>query len=347
MELLIRIPWSPIHVHRDIAVKHQYHFYYNSNPRGYFEEFKKDGLTLFGISLKSLKDAEAETTFPSRESLAGKRRFLFIGDSFTRGQGVRWKDTFPQVFCRLMNDSDENSTLVFNTALPGAAIRDVYIQLRGMYPVFRPGTVIYGYVLNDPVNKAEWDQEYFMPTFSAPDKELREPIFDLINFRSIGKPETSLIRVFKHSAFFRTLFDRYERSLLGKRAIIHYNKLHSQENSYGIHITEHILREMNSACKRAGSDFVVLIFPVFYKLDKDYPLDYAHESVEMICARNKIQCLDLLKLFEGHKTEKLQVHPMDLHPNEIAHKMVAEYLFEHFEESGDRIDGYSYFTQVQ
>lgn len=344
MEILVRSPWGPLHVEPEIAPRYREKFFYPTNPRGYFEEFEREGSTVFGIRPG---DTTAETVIPPPGKLEGKKKFLFLGDSFTRGQGVRWKDTFPKVFNDLMNENADNSTVVFNSAEPGASIRDVYLQLEEIFPDFHPEKVIYGYVLNDPVVKVEWNTETFLKSFALPGKKLREPIFDLMNYRDFGRTRNLPGRILGQSSFFRVLMDRYDRSVLGKQAIVHYTKLHSSENSKGMHLTEHILIEMNNACERAGSSFIVMIFPVFYKLDSGYPLECAHEMIGTLCERNNIEYLDLLQIFAGRDPTALRVHPVDLHPNEIAHEMVAEYLFEYFNKPGEEIDGNSHIAQIQ
>ena len=37
---------------------------------------------------------------------------------------------------------------------------------------------------------------------------------------------------------------------------------------------------------------------------------------------------DLLPVLQGQKTEALWVHPVDMHPNELAHRLAADSLVE-------------------
>jgi hypothetical protein len=74
-----------------------------------------------------------------------------------------------------------------------------------------------------------------------------------------------------------------------------------------------------------GFEIVAVIFPLLYRLD-DYPLEPEHLEVKSTFAAAGIEAVDLLDSFRGHRAEDLWAHPVDPHPNEIAHGIAAERL---------------------
>ena len=74
---------------------------------------------------------------------------------------------------------------------------------------------------------------------------------------------------------------------------------------------------------------MVVIIPSFYKLEKDYPYILIHNLLAEIGKSDGFPVIDLLSVFKAKKTSQFWVHPIDHHPNEKAHKMIADYLFTH------------------
>jgi hypothetical protein len=68
----------------------------------------------------------------------------------------------------------------------------------------------------------------------------------------------------------------------------------------------------------------LVIFPELRQLDAGYPFAKIHALVRRTCDGLGIPVLDLLDTYRGHDAATLWVHPIDHHPNEIAHRMAAE-----------------------
>ena len=56
--------------------------------------------------------------------------------------------------------------------------------------------------------------------------------------------------------------------------------------------------------------------------------------IEAEAGRNQMDAIDLLPLFRGFSGPDLWVHPADQHPNETAHRMVAERLVDYLASEG-------------
>src|SRR5439155_26018692 len=61
-------------------------------------------------------------------------------------------------------------------------------------------------------------------------------------------------------------------------------------------------------------------------LEGDDPFADVSETVARFCLAAGIPRHDLRPAFRGRRTESLWVHPVDMHPNERAHRLPAESL---------------------
>ncbi len=92
---------------------------------------------------------------------------------------------------------------------------------------------------------------------------------------------------------------------------------------------------MHAICEQRSIGLCVVIFPFFHKLNGDYPFQAIHNTVAAFCQREAIPVLDLRDHYADFDGPELWVHPMDQHPNEMAHKIaaraIARFLTEHAE----------------
>lgn len=77
-------------------------------------------------------------------------------------------------------------------------------------------------------------------------------------------------------------------------------------------------------CSKNRSKFVIVLFPLFEKFGKDYPFDKIHSKIKNFAKDNKIEILDLYPQYAEKSEESFWVHPMDHHPNSLAHKIASE-----------------------
>jgi len=71
---------------------------------------------------------------------------------------------------------------------------------------------------------------------------------------------------------------------------------------------------------------LVAPWPLFVSLERGYPFTPAHEAIHRFCLGARIPHHDLLRVFQGQRTSDFWVHPVDHHPNEVAHRLAAESL---------------------
>jgi len=74
---------------------------------------------------------------------------------------------------------------------------------------------------------------------------------------------------------------------------------------------------------RRGIPLVLVVFPLFYRLDEDHPFAAIHDTVARTGRELGFHVLDLLPAFRGRDARSLWVHPSNQHPNELAHELTG------------------------
>jgi hypothetical protein len=280
--------------------------FYFSNPRGYHDWVEtREGQPLYGIRYRETPSHyRAPEEAVSAEWLAEVEEsdFLAVGDSFTFGRGVRYGDTFVARLNQLLQ-ADRSAHRIRNCGVVGAdlvGVRTVYRREAARNP---PRVVIYGFVLND---------------FGLPDVY---PIvgLDLIDFNNGG---------YRHNPW------RERSAVLNfllscrDRVRVHRTTLRAYRDAFdgpGADEKFRMMADFNREVTAGGARLVVILFPMLYSFG-NYPLAGVHRKMGDFCNRESIPMLDLLPAFSEREAKDLWVHPMDHHPNEVAHRIAAEQI---------------------
>ena len=149
----------------------------------------------------------------------------------------------------------------------------------------------------------------------------------------IGMPETRQRRagwvraLAEHSYMFDAAVDAYERYDLTVRTVQHYKDIHDPaRNGPGLAKTFALIERMKAEAVRHQARFVVAIFPIFYRIGKDYPFKEQHDYVARTLRERGIDVIDLRSAYDGYRDEQLWVHPIDHHPNDLAHRLAAQQI---------------------
>jgi hypothetical protein len=88
------------------------------------------------------------------------------------------------------------------------------------------------------------------------------------------------------------------------------------------------LERIARQAKNAGVPVVAMVYPLFdYPVNARYPFHEVHEIIGGALSKVGIPDVDLREAFRDIPPDRLQVVPgVDNHPNEIAHRIAAEYL---------------------
>jgi lysophospholipase L1-like esterase len=300
---------------------------YPTNPRGYFDLDLRDPATrdrFESLRVRRVDDCAAyapyavelrynSLQFRDREPgprTPGVRRLAVLGDSFTEGQGVNEEDTYPRALERALNRTGA-SWEVLNFGRRGAdfpALRDTFEELLE----FDPDVVLYGMVLND----------------SEPSDALRARHPFVTGMLEGPRQKPELVQGPPPFGVRTALFarDRWERFRVDRGMTAWYGELYGEDNREGWRRTRAEIVEMHRRMQRRGGRFLMATWPVLAHLDGDYPFREIHETVAQFAHASGIGWVDLLPVLAGRPADDLWVHPLDPHPNEKAHLLVAEAL---------------------
>ena len=243
---------------------------------------------------------------------------LIVGDSFAYGLGVRPDEAF--------------STLLHfpgyqrrNCARPGNDINDIQRDFYRQRQRYRPSLTIYAMVLNDFGVEPDDANPYATLRGDLRCERGVQCFYDYINLRSMNVDAyiatrsdfTRLQRLLLGSRVVSFFYRRWLIARIGEAAAEGYRRAigpgpGSEAGFAGI------------ARMAAASDrFLVVLFPLFYRLDA-YPFEDLHRTIREQLGRRQIEFLDLLDTFRGMDYRQLIVYDTDEHPNEVAHRMAAD-----------------------
>jgi lysophospholipase L1-like esterase len=300
-----------------------------SNPRGYFEIDLRDpakdalyrGLAPHRFdaiardhrwAVEVRYNALGFRDVPPAPRPHGVRRVVVLGDSFAEGQGVKEADTLARVLERLLETRAAGRYQVRNCGRRGMD----FPELLGSFEdalAYEPDLVIYTLTLNDAVQPPEFHERQSFVNDWILDRT-REPDAPQ------ARPSPFRPRVFDFVA------ERWSALLIGRQTTRFYLDMWSDANRGGFERTQEYLREMKRRLDERGARLLIAPWPLFVGLEQDYPFAPVHDSIHRFCLVAQIPYHDLLKTFEGRPAAELWVHPVDHHPNEIAHRVAAEAL---------------------
>jgi hypothetical protein len=302
---------------------------YPTNPRGYFDLDLRDEAVReryrwmapvrldavarrapwaveFRYNSRRFRDVEL-TPKP-----AGVRRVIVLGDSFTEGQGVKEPDTYPRRLEALLNAAGPDRWEVRNCGRRATDFPELYAAFEEVLP-FEPDVLVYGMVLNDADRS---------PEFQARQTYVNDWILDRGRILE-GGATSALGRL--DSRLFALVHDRLEAARTSRATLEWYREMYGPANRAGWERTQQSLREMNRRTRAAGGRLVVASWPLLVSLDR-YPFADVEETIARFCVEAGIPRVDLRPALAGRPTEALWVHPVDMHPNEVAHRLAAESL---------------------
>lgn len=287
-------------------------FVYDGNPRGYFDADNAvhqhtNSLGFRGAEFVTAKDSNAY-------------RLVFLGDSFTFGEGVKDEDVYPQQLARLLGAQFPARRFEsYNFGVGGYNTSQSLYVLKKLALQFKPDAVVLGYTLND-AEPALFSADSSGNTVSRRAREAS--VFE--GMSELPPP---------HSAVFRLRLVQLAWQVMGRRfataqTITYYNQLYRDENP-AWRETRSALQEFTRVCTASRIHCYVVIFPQLFRLGDDYPFSRPSILVQnelRSAVPEAVTILDLFPALKGRKDADLWVHPTDPHPNEIVHQLVADQL---------------------
>jgi lysophospholipase L1-like esterase len=306
--------------------KLMYHCY-SSNPHGEFSptpdvrqgewRLTSAGLPPTELPLSDLKktpwcveDRSSELDLRDRryEAIpgAGKIRLALVGDSFVRGEGVPLEGALPRQLERLLGPDRYE---VVNTGAAGLGTEEEVPVVQRVSAKLNVSRVILVFIPNDiHLNRAL--------------ERRQELINDLINIR-----DEHLARHFQRQWLYRnSRLAQFVGSFFEMRGITRDTiqwYLDSYDPGYNEDGLKRLAENFKALASLPNCRVAMVIYPLMCGLEGDYPLAAIHSRVKQMAGEAGLPVLDLAPAFKGFKTESLQVHPCDHHPNSRAHAVAA------------------------
>ena len=226
----------------------------------------------------------------------GPPRVLFVGDSFTFGEGVTDDERFAE---RAVAASGTPTAQVLVGASPGWGLPELAAGYGMVFSHAEPDLVVWVFLPNDlgggyPATGPEGWHDLVV--------DRRRDLSDVSRLATV-------MRV--------VLRDRIQT----RRTVSSYKAALNDPAQLG-QLAE-VLRWVRADVASRGGRTLFVVFPFLYGLDA-YAFRAEHRRVVGMAEAAGWETLDLLDAFEGRDARGLWVHPTDLHPNAAGHQIAAE-----------------------
>ncbi len=236
-------------------------------------------------------------------------RVAVVGDSFANGQGVQADDSFGLRLERLLNLNEGVRPAEVRIWAKGGLTTDEEMAYLEDVVAWKPHVVILQFFLND-----------------TEDNRRRAELMEWRADMMPKLPSPWLAWFLKRSRAGEWLYMRAETVRMNRGFREYYRKLYDRNYS-GWKKFEYAIHEFQDTCAKANASLVVVIFPIISHVDH-YRFDAIHEQVHQALEKEKVRYIDLLDELRGKMPVRLEVVPkVDSHPNEIAHRIASETIF--------------------
>ena len=262
---------------------------------------------------RGVSDYEYRVPKPS-----GVFRIAAVGDSFTFTPYMQFDDAFPKRLERMINmneSSKPNPAEVINYGKWGASTKS---EVSAVSKALHEGADLV--VLEITLNDAQFSR------YEASNKALQKDY-------TLGKLEISPEHnwLYYYWRGLGLLATRYHNYLTVDSTIRYHRELFERSANWDSFTSS--LLEMKRLCDSKGVKFVAFVFPfIHYPFGDSYPFKNTHLKINRFLTDQGIENFDVLPAFNNIPSERLIVAPgIDNHPNEIAHRIVAEQLYDFLE----------------
>jgi len=262
--------------------KAHYKLCYPSNKRQYFDS---DNCVQFSVNSTWHREVEREEIYKDK-----RNKIIFIGDSFTYGEGVKMEDIFTE---KLKYHFNHTGKVIYNLSSPGGGIEYAFSTIKEIIPKLKNVQIAIQWGVNDFVSYGD----------------LR---------RNIERPQY----FFSHFKLFHFFFHRYMDKKETEREENYYNNLSNSKEHFKL------LIKLIAYLRNSSTDFFFYNFPEPYWMGKNHG-SLLHREVLSILKKNNVASINVAKNFDLKNMKQYFVHKIDPHPNEIAHHEVYTVLSEY------------------
>lgn len=243
--------------------------------------------------------------FPGRKLAPDTRHVCLLGDSFTFGHGVaNVEDRFSNQLGQSLSEGNRR-TVVSNLSKPGTDLIWVESVLTNLFrDGHRVDSAVYVMCLNDV-------EAFNDPTMAESTK------------RAHFEPPTFL---FRDTYFFNWAWFRWQQ-IRQPGIRDYYGFVEDYYDGEPWQLFRRRLQDVDRLCRANDCRLTVAVFPFLHETaaERFAPI---RQKITESCREDGVSAIDLADAFKQHRGENLTVNAFDAHPNERAHKLVADLLTE-------------------
>ena len=252
-------------------------------------------------------------------------RILILGDSYIHGGGINFEDKISQQLKKMFsNTSNQNKeVLILDISKPNANNLDNYQLYNQFKDKFDPQIVILGYNYNDVSGSLE--KGHNQVTISRESK-------------TAGGTSKSIISKVYQIAFkskaFQILLHKFHNQLKASgmvfpNSVFDLTLKAYYENKENWSVSKSLLSDIYNDINNRKSKLIVYKFPEMNMLEHPNLFVKPDESIgKFFLSFDNLVYIDGTKEFSGLRTSDYRLSKIDGHPNELAHKRIANKLYE-------------------
>ena len=268
----------------------------HNNPKINHVHTKNKSAVLQGVELKTNKHGQRDIDYNNSDLKSHDRSFLFIGSSITLGWGVKNKDTF----INLLNQKakNENKNWIF---INGGV---------GNYNTER-------YANNYLENWKDLQFTDLVINFFVNDTEIikKRDVNLFLKHTHLGVTTWKLLNSLKFYQSSENLTDYYKSKY--------------QDDYPGYITAKKEILNLKKHCELKSINCSIILVPDIHKTNP-YPLAFIGDKISFFAKENKISYLNLYKSISSVENKKLWNKYNDPHPNELAHSLFADSVYNFF-----------------
>jgi lysophospholipase L1-like esterase len=249
----------------------------------------------YGIELRTnslgMRDDERTVSKPK-----GKKRIVFLGDSFTLGWGVPFDSIITKQLEQMLNKTEKRYEVInMGVGNYNSSMEVELFKLKGLR--LEPDIVVLMYFVNDT-----------------------EPTPRMTAFS---------YTVLRHSYLLGYLNEKVKLIGIsegqGHELLDYYRRIYS-DGSVAKDMNTDALRELVRLCRDRGIKLLMVNIPDLRRL-RGYPFSFATDHIRRLAEDSHVPFLDLLPAFETYDEQALWVSQEDPHMNTKANALAAEAIY--------------------
>jgi len=234
-------------------------------------------------------------------------RIVIIGDSVANGLGVPWDQSFAKLLENKLNAAGDSRYEVIVLAVPGYSTSQEINLLKDEAFLYDPDLIVFAYHLNDPAH----------------------PLFH----NAGGQVGMHFRKPVSYAYFY------LQRLIFRAKSSIKLLQLRCPKKPWSLFLhcvywpqVQHSFAEIMQISREKSTPVVFAFLPLLLEPDERNGVDALYGKLAELARKNGAQSVNLMQIFQGNEVETVRIPGDPWHPNALGHQMIADRLFNFFQE---------------